>query len=125
MNFGQTCHAGTRIYIHEEIYDKFLEKFTERMRKINVGHPFDQSTRQGPVNSKMQHSKILEYIESGKTEGAELHLGGEAIDKSGGYYIQPTIFTNVSPNMKVRSQCSLQASSKFAPCPADPRSLRT
>lgn len=107
MNFGQTCHAGTRIYIHEEIYDRFLEKFTERMRKVNVGHPFDQSTDQGPVNSKMQYNKILGYIESGKAEGAELHLGGEAIDKSGGYYILPTIFTNVSPNMKVRSPLSL------------------
>lgn len=103
MNFGQTCHAGTRIYVHEDVYDTFVEKFTERMSAIKVGDNFDPTTDQGPQNSKMQFDKILGYIESGKEEGATIHLGGKAskAGAEGGYYIEPTIFTDVKPNMKV------------------------
>ncbi|KAK5273685.1 hypothetical protein LTR96_000285 [Exophiala xenobiotica] len=102
MNFGQTCHAGTRIYVHDDIYDKFLSAYTNRMESINVGAPFDESTDQGPQNSKMQYDKILGYIESGKQEGATVHLGGSAVEKpEGGYYIEPTIFTNCRPEMKI------------------------
>ncbi|EYE99018.1 aldehyde dehydrogenase family protein [Aspergillus ruber CBS 135680] len=102
MNYGQTCHAGTRIYIHEDIYDTFLTKFTARLKEIIIGHPFDKTTKQGPQNSKMQYEKILGYIDSGVEEGATLHLGGKAIEKeTGGYYIEPTIFTDVRPEMKI------------------------
>jgi len=102
MNYGQTCHAGTRIYVHEEVYDKFIEKFTERMKKITVGSQFDK-VDQGPQNSQMQYEKILGYIESAKSEGATCHLGGKAHGSAGqGYFIQPTIFTDVKPDMKVR-----------------------
>ena len=94
--------AGTRIYVHEDIYDNFLALYTERMKKINVGAPFDKGVDQGPQNSKMQYDKILGYIQSGLDEGATVHLGGKSIDRgSGGYYIQPTIFTDVKPEMKV------------------------
>lgn len=103
MNFGQTCHAGTRIYVHEDVYDEFLAKFTKTMANITVGHPFEKNTNQGPQNSQMQYDKILGYIDSGVQEGATVHLGGKAIDKGSGYYIQPTIFTNVRPEMKVYS----------------------
>lgn len=103
MNFGQTCHAGTRIYVHENVYDDFLEKFTERMAKVKVGDNFDPKTDQGPQNSRMQYERILKYIESGKEEGATVQLGGNASTAGleGGYYIEPTIFTNVRPEMKV------------------------
>ncbi|KAL4803339.1 aldehyde dehydrogenase domain-containing protein, partial [Aspergillus unguis] len=101
MNFGQTCHAGTRIYVHEDVYDEFLAQFTKTMSALNVGHPFDKSTNQGPQNSQMQYDKILGYIDSGINEGATVHLGGKAIDKNGGYYIQPTIFTDVRPEMNI------------------------
>ncbi|OJJ68150.1 hypothetical protein ASPBRDRAFT_77877 [Aspergillus brasiliensis CBS 101740] len=80
MNFGQTCHAGTRIYVHEEVYDEFLAKFTQRMKEI--------------TNSRMQYEKILGYIDSGVEEG---HQQGDR----GGYYTQPTIFTNVRLEMKI------------------------
>lgn len=102
MNYGQTCHAGTRIYAHESIYDRFVEAFTKRMSQIKVGDIFDESVDQGPQNSKMQYEKILGYIESRRSEGATIALGGE-ISKAGegnGYFIQPTIFTNVKPEMK-------------------------
>lgn len=103
MNYGQTCHAGTRIYVHEDVYDKFLDAYTKRMGRIAVGDNFDPKVDQGPQNSKMQYDKILGYIESGKQEGATVHLGGKVADvgSEGGYYIEPTIFTNVKPEMKV------------------------
>lgn len=59
MNFGQTCHAGTRIYVHEDVYERFIEAFTERMKKMRVGDNFDENSDQGPQNSKMQFDKIL------------------------------------------------------------------
>ena len=101
MNFGQTCHAGTRIYVHESIYERFLSAYTERMKSIKVGKPFEAGVDQGPMNSKMQYDKIRSYIESGINEGATVHLGGKPSENQQGYHIQPTIFTNVKPNMKV------------------------
>lgn len=103
MNFGQTCHAGTRIYVHEDVYDDFVQRFSKRMSKLKVGDNFDPTTDQGPQNSKMQYEKILGYIESGKEEGATVQLGGKACNTGlpGGYYIEPTIFTNAKPDMKV------------------------
>ena len=103
-NYGQTCHAGTRIYVHEDIYDKFCELFTARLKKVKVGDNFDSSTDQGPQNSKIQHDKIKSYLDIGKQEGATVALGGEAhgdADGSNGYWIQPTIFTNVKPSMRI------------------------
>ena len=79
MNFGQTCHAGTRIYVHEKVYDEFVEAYTARMKTTKVGDNFDRDMDQGPQNSKMQYDKILGYISSGKDEGATIHLGGNAI----------------------------------------------
>lgn len=101
MNFGQTCHAGTRIYVHGSVYEKFLEAYTERMKKVKVGSSFEAGIDQGPMNSKMQYDKILSYIESGIEEGATVHLGGKPIDSKEGYHIEPTIFTDVKPEMKV------------------------
>lgn len=106
MNFGQTCHAGTRIYVHEDVHDQFVAAYTKRMSSLKVGDNFDESVDQGPQNSKMQYEKILGYIQSGKDEGATVSLGGKVAEVAGrggkGYYIQPTIFTNVKPDMKVR-----------------------
>ncbi|KAJ9611440.1 hypothetical protein H2200_004624 [Cladophialophora chaetospira] len=100
MNMGQTCHAGTRIYVHEDIYDDFITAFTERFKSIRVGDNFDNTTDQGPQNSKMQYDRIMNYIQSGKEEGATLHLGGHSVGKKG-YFIEPTIFTDVKPTMKI------------------------
>jgi aldehyde dehydrogenase (NAD+) len=101
MNFGQTCHAGTRIYVHADVYDEFVSAYTARLKTVKVGDNFDKDVDQGPQNSKMQYEKILGYIDSGKSEGANLALGGEALNAGNGYYIQPTIFTDVKPNMKI------------------------
>ena len=70
MNSGQTCHAGTRIYVHEDIYDEFVVAFTARLKSIRIGDNFDDTVDQSPQNSKMQFEKIMSYIESGKSEGS-------------------------------------------------------
>jgi aldehyde dehydrogenase (NAD+) len=103
MNYGQTCHAGTGIYVHDDVYDQFIEKYTAKMKTLKLGDNFDKGTDQGPMNSKMQFDKILGYLDSGRSEGATIHLGGNAapISKDGGYFIEPTIFTNATPDMKV------------------------
>jgi aldehyde dehydrogenase (NAD+) len=102
LHAGQVCHAGTRIYVHEDIYDDFLAAFTTHMAKIKVGSNFSSETDQGPQINKPQYNKILGYIDTGKKEGATLHLGGGPVSHDGGYFIEPTIFTDVTPDMKVR-----------------------
>ncbi|RSM04324.1 hypothetical protein CEP52_006916 [Fusarium oligoseptatum] len=98
---GQVCHAGTRIYVHEDVYDAFLAAFTKRMAAVNVGANFDGETDQGAIINKSQYDKIMGFIESGKKQGAKLHLGGRSVARNGGYFIQPTIFTNVTPDMEI------------------------
>jgi len=100
FNHGQCCCAGTRIFVQEGIYDKFLEAFKKRALANKVGDPFDASTFQGPQVSKVQFDRIMNYIKSGKEEGATVEIGGERHGDKG-YFIQPTIFSNVNPEMKI------------------------
>ncbi|KAJ6526796.1 aldehyde dehydrogenase domain-containing protein [Mycena capillaripes] len=99
-NHGQACCAGSRIFVQAGIYDKFLAKFTERTAKINVGDPFEAGVDQGPQVSQQQYDRIMDYIESGKADGATVHAGGNRHGTEG-YFIQPTIFTNTKPDMKI------------------------
>ncbi|PFH44910.1 hypothetical protein AMATHDRAFT_51858 [Amanita thiersii Skay4041] len=92
-NHGQTCGAGSRIFVQSGIYDKFLAKFMEKAKSIKVGDPFTPGVDQGP-------QRIMGYIDSGKQDGATVHFGGERVGNEG-YFISPTIFTNVKPEMKI------------------------
>jgi len=100
FNHGQCCCAGSRIYVQEEIYDKFIERFKERAQKNVVGDPFDKNTFQGPQVSKVQFDRIMSYIDAGKQSGAKVEIGGK---RSGdkGFFIEPTIFSNVTEDMKI------------------------
>ncbi|KAI6135236.1 aldehyde dehydrogenase [Pisolithus thermaeus] len=99
-NQGQSCIAGSRIFVQEGIYDEFLKRSTEKSRSIKVGDPFASDTFQGPQISKTQYDRIMGYIESGKKEGARIHIGGER-HGSEGYFIQPTIFLDTNPDMRI------------------------
>ncbi|KAI6135583.1 aldehyde dehydrogenase [Pisolithus croceorrhizus] len=99
-NQGQSCLACSRIFIQEGIYDEFLKRFTEKSRSIKVGDPFAPDTFQGPQVSKIQYDRIMGYIDSGKKEGAKIHIGGER-HGSEGYFIQPTIFLDTNPDMRI------------------------
>nr|AVX32613.1 aldehyde dehydrogenase VoALDH1 [Valeriana officinalis] len=102
-NKGEICVAGTRIFVQEGIYDKFLEKLAVGIKTWVVGDPFHPSTRQGPQVDKKQYEKVLSYIEHGKTEGATLFAGGNPCGKKG-YFIEPTIFTDVKDHMKIAKE---------------------
>lgn len=100
FNHGQTCCAGTRIFVQEGIYDKFLEAFKKRALANKVGDPFHHETFQGPQVSQLQFDRIMGYIQSGKEEGATVEIGGERHGEKG-YFIQPTVFSNVTADMKI------------------------
>lgn len=100
FNHGQCCCAGSRIYVQESVYDKFLELLTAKVKSIKVGSPFAADTFQGPQTSQLQFDRISEHIKSGKDEGATVHIGGERHGTEG-YFLQPTIFTDVKPHMRI------------------------
>ncbi|KAF5705246.1 aldehyde dehydrogenase (NAD+) [Fusarium mundagurra] len=101
-NQGQICTATSRILVHEKLYSQFIELFKERVKSSKIGNPFDSDTFQGPQVSKAQYERVLSFIESGKVEGATVALGGQATSVNGkGFYVEPTIFTDASDDMKI------------------------
>lgn len=100
FNMGQTCCSGSRVYVQEGIYDKFLKRVVERAKEQVVGDPFKEEVNHGPQIDKTQFDKILEYIEHGKREGAKLLTGGNRVGDKG-FYIEPTIFSDVKEDMKI------------------------
>nr|CAD10505.1 aldehyde dehydrogenase [Polytomella sp. Pringsheim 198.80] len=100
FNHGQCCAAGSRVYVHEKIYDEFVEKATKAAANHSVGDPFSGQYDQGPQVDNAQFSKILSYVEHGKAEGAKLNVGGCRVGNKG-YYVAPTVFSNVTDNMKI------------------------
>ncbi|XP_042898262.1 aldehyde dehydrogenase, cytosolic 1 [Parasteatoda tepidariorum] len=103
FNQGQACCASTRIFVQEDIYDAFVAKSTELAMKRIVGDPYDGKTVQGPQIDDEQFNKILELIESGKKEGAKLECGGGRHGNRG-YFVQPTVFSNVQDNMRIAKE---------------------
>jgi len=96
FNQGEVCTCPSRLLVHEDIYDKFIERVLQRVKDIKVGNPLDPTVMMGAQASQIQKDKILSYINLGKEEGAELLCGGDVNqlgdDLEGGYYIQPTLF---------------------------------
>ncbi|GIY72160.1 aldehyde dehydrogenase, mitochondrial, partial [Caerostris extrusa] len=103
FNMGECCCAGSRTFVHEDIYDAFVAKSKEMAQKRVVGCPFDGNTVQGPQIDDEQFNKILTLIESGKKEGAKLECGGGR-HGSKGYFVQPTVFSNVTDNMRIAKE---------------------
>lgn len=102
-NHGQNCCAGSRTFVHEKIYDDFVNKAAVKARSRKVGDPFAEGIEQGPQVDDESFSKVLKYIESGKKEGAKLECGGERIGDTG-YFVQPTVFSNVTDTMKIAKE---------------------
>ena len=103
QNSGQTCSALTRLIIPESMSDEVYEIIAKKNNSYTVGDPLEENTRCGPMVSLRQQKSVSKYIQSGISEGATLVSGGlgmpEGISK--GYYVKPTIFANVSPDMKI------------------------
>jgi len=104
-NMGQICTATSRVLVQEGVYSKFVEKFKEVVKTTSkVGDPFSDETFQGPQVTKAQYERVLGYIESGKTEGATLASGGvpyKNVGEGKGFFIEPTVFTEVKDTMKI------------------------
>lgn len=102
-NQGQVCCAGSRTFVHEKIHDAFVAKATALARERKVGNPFDPKTHQGPQVDDEMFTKVLSYIEHGKQQGAKLETGGKRYGNEG-YFIEPTIFSNVNDDMKIAQE---------------------
>jgi len=103
LNQGQCCCAGSRILVHESIYDKFVEKSVAMAKGRKVGPGWDPSSQQGPQVSKEQQDRVLNYIKSGKEQGAKLMIGGNAWGKKG-FFVEPTVFADVKDHMKIAQE---------------------
>lgn len=102
---GQTCLAGSRTFVHDDIYEEFIERFTERAQDIELGDPLDPETEMGPVAFKEQWQTDREYIELGLEEGATLQFGGEQPDDlPGECFLEPTILVDVENDMTVAQE---------------------
>ncbi|MGD9682414.1 MAG: aldehyde dehydrogenase family protein [Candidatus Obscuribacterales bacterium] len=103
-NAGQVCSAGSRMIVQDSVYDEFLKRLAARAKKINVGPGLDPETEMGPLVSETQLKRVMDYIEIGEREGAKLVTGGDRPEggKFGdGFYVNPTIFTNTKPDMRI------------------------
>eukprot|EP00456_Euglypha_rotunda_P017286 TRINITY_DN1591_c0_g1_i6.p1 TRINITY_DN1591_c0_g1~~TRINITY_DN1591_c0_g1_i6.p1 ORF type:complete len:488 (+),score=153.85 TRINITY_DN1591_c0_g1_i6:235-1698(+) len=100
FNQGQCCTAGSRLFVEESIHDKFVEKVVARAKTRKTGDPFDTETTHGPQVDADQFNKILGYIDSGKSEGATCLTGGRRVGDKG-FFIEPTVFSNVRDEMAI------------------------
>jgi len=107
LHSGQLCESGTRLFVPDKLYDQVVAGLVALAGKLKLGNPLDSATDVGPVISKKQKETILSYIESGIDEGATLVCGGKSVTVPGcekGHFIEPTIFTNVTNDMKIAQE---------------------
>lgn len=95
INQGEVCLCGSRIYVHKNIYDEFLEKFSNKTKELKVGDPFDDDTYVGAMVSEEHYDKVRSYLKLAEEEGGKFILGGNTIDEDKGFFIEPTIITEL------------------------------
>jgi aldehyde dehydrogenase (NAD+) len=103
FNMGQCCSAGSRLFVHEKIYDEFVHKSKEAAAKRKVGNPMEADTDQGPLVDKDQLNKYLHYIKVGQAEGAKLVIGGKQKGQKG-FFVEPTVFEGVKDEMTIAKE---------------------
>jgi aldehyde dehydrogenase (NAD+) len=103
FNAGQVCSAGSRVLVQRPVYDEVVSRLLERARAIRVGDPSEPRTTMGPVISAGQMKTVLNYIETGRTEGASVVTGGSRLGDTG-YFVEPTIFANVEHEMRISQE---------------------
>lgn len=103
FNAGQVCSAGSRVLVQEKAYDEVVERLVARAQSLRIGDPADRATALGPVISEKQMRSILDYVEIGQKEGAQLATGGERVGDCG-YFIRPTVFANVEHEMRISQE---------------------
>jgi len=100
---GEVCNAGSRLFLESKVQDEFLSKLVERTKKLVPGDPLDPKTRLGAIVSQQQMQQVLGYIETGKSEGAQLITGGKraSVGNGNGFFVEPTIFGGVKNDMTI------------------------
>ncbi|MEI8081295.1 MAG: aldehyde dehydrogenase family protein [Actinomycetes bacterium] len=104
LQSGQACESGTRLLLHEDIHDEFVDRLVKRIADVRMGDPMDQDTDMGPLISAEQRERVLGYIESGMAQGARLVVGGgvpEGPEFERGFWVEPTVFTDVTSDMLI------------------------
>jgi betaine-aldehyde dehydrogenase len=102
---GQSCGANSRIFVHEQIYDRFVECLVRNVQGLRIGDPTDEDTDIGPLAFDQQYQNVLRFIQTGIDEGATLTFGGRRPKgQPVGYFIEPTIFTEVHNNMQIAQE---------------------
>ncbi|MFC4248380.1 aldehyde dehydrogenase family protein [Natribaculum luteum] len=102
MNAGQMCWAGSRLVVHEDVHDEVVEQIVAGAEATPLGDGIDDDARMGPLVSESHREEVLEYIEQGVEEGATIETGGEIPeDKPEGYFLEPTVFTDVTNDMTI------------------------
>lgn len=104
FNQGEICTAGSRLFVQSSIYDAFMEKFIAKIASLRVGNPLENTTQIGALVSQEQFDKVQRYIQIGQDEGATLAFGGKSLDDLGGYFVQPTVLTDVHNSMRVAQE---------------------
>ncbi len=106
-NSGQICSAGTRLFVERKIHDEFVERVAQFAKGLRVGSPLDPQTQLGPLVSEEQMSRVVSYMDIGRSEGATAHAGGERLQDAGlerGYFVAPTVFADVRDDMKIAAE---------------------
>ena len=107
-NQGQICLCGSRILIEKSIYEKFKKEFVERTKKLKVGDPLMEESKQGAIVSKVHFEKIKNAIETAKQEGGEILCGGNVVNPEGrcseGFFFEPTVIENLGPECKTNTE---------------------
>ena len=101
---GQTCVCAARHIVQRSLYDAFVDKLAAKARAIAIGDPFSPGTQMGPVISERQRQRVLDFVRIGRAEGARLVAGGRvppALEATGGFFVEPTVFADVTPNMRI------------------------
>ncbi len=104
LNQGQMCTAMSRIFVEDDIYDKFIADFLEKARRIKLGDSLNYETQMGPLISEVQRKKVLDYVKKAQEEGARLLCGGkipQAPELKRGFFFEPTVFVGVLPRMTI------------------------
>jgi acyl-CoA reductase-like NAD-dependent aldehyde dehydrogenase len=101
MNQGQVCCAGSRVFVQQNVYEEFTDSLSTMAKSLTLGNQMDPNTKMGPLVSKEQHDRVKDYLKVGKDEGAKAKAGGAAGNQERGYFIQPTVFTDVNNQMKI------------------------
>ncbi|HJY83699.1 MAG TPA: aldehyde dehydrogenase family protein [Candidatus Binatia bacterium] len=105
FNQGQVCCAGSRLFVEQKVYDQFTETLANSAAALKQGPGLDKDSRIGPLVSQEQFERVLGYIDIGKKEGAQIKVGGEQNKELGkGYFVKPTVLTNVNNSMRVAQE---------------------